>query len=147
MLASLLLDIEGTVLCFDANKQLGDWTINNPDRDARADAAYNAGKVLNWIDSSLDYDGRSRGGQANNGDLEGITRCGDARHGTPAGMWKDFTEQGYSALRDDHRLDTTQDRHVSPTGANYDNSTVRLSDNNGDKGRKEHELNSRPHAN
>lgn len=101
-----------------AYHRLGDWTSNNKDPDARADAAFNAARVLNYIDTSLSSSGEHRGKAHNNGDLEGITRSGDARHGTPAGMWKDFTEQGYPALRGDHRLDSTSDSHVRSDGTN-----------------------------
>lgn len=99
-----------------AYKRLGDWTINNPDPDARADAAFNAARVLNYIDTSLSAMGKDRGKSHDNGVLEGITSSGDARRGTPAGMWKDFTEQGYTALRDDHRLDPTNDSYVREDG-------------------------------
>lgn len=119
-----------------AYERLGDWTNNNPDPEARADAAYNAARVLNWIDTSLTASGKSRENQADNGDLEGITRSGDARRGTPAGMWKDFTEQGYSALRSDHRLDRNNDRHVSSKGGNYDNVTVILGNTVDDRYKK-----------
>ncbi len=104
-----------------AYERLGDWTTNNPDSDARADAAFNAARVLNYIDASLSASGEDRKEASCNGDLEGITSSGDARHGTPAGMWKDFTEQGYGALRADHRLDTTSDSHVRSDGSNKDN--------------------------
>lgn len=119
-----------------AYERLGDWTENNPDPQARADAAYNAARVLNWIDTSLTARGVSRDHQAGNGDLEGITRDGDARRGTPAGMWKDFTEQGYKALRSDHRLDHNTDWHVSSRGGNYDNVTVVLGDTVNDRSAK-----------
>ncbi|WP_449102648.1 hypothetical protein [Pseudomonas extremaustralis] len=119
-----------------AYERLGDWTENNPDPQARADAAYNAARVLNWIDTSLTARGVSRDHQAGNGDLEGITRDGDARRGTPAGMWKDFTEQGYKALRSDHRLDHNTDWHVSSRGSNYDNVTVVLGDTVNDRSAK-----------
>ncbi|QJI32758.1 hypothetical protein HKK55_19520 [Pseudomonas sp. ADAK18] len=104
-----------------AYSRLGDWSAENKDPDARADAAFNAAKVLNYIDTSLSASGQQRGTAHNNGDLEGITSSGDARHGTPAGMWKDFTEQGYTALRDDHRLDATKDPYVRPNGTNKGN--------------------------
>ncbi|QVX14697.1 hypothetical protein DB356_08245 [Pseudomonas congelans] len=100
-----------------AYKQLGDWTENNKDPEARADAAYNAARVLNYIDASHGASGSDRGDKAGNGDLEGITDDGDARHGTPAGNWKDFTEKGYGALKDDHRLDKTNDTHVKADGS------------------------------
>ncbi|WP_231988979.1 hypothetical protein [Pseudomonas synxantha] len=99
-----------------AYRRLGDWTINNKDPEARADAAFNAARVLNYIDTSLSANGEHRGKAHDNGELEGITSSGDARRGTPAGMWKDFTEQGYTALRDDHRLDSTKDNYVKKDG-------------------------------
>lgn len=107
-----------------AYERLGDWTANNPDPESRADAAFNAARVLNWIDTSLTAKGKSRGKYSDNGDLEGITRSGDARRGTPAGMWKDFTEQGYRALRSDHRLDPNSSRHVTSNGTNNSNAAV-----------------------
>lgn len=77
--------------------------------------------MLNYIDTSLSASGEDRAQASGNGDLEGITRSRDARHGTPAGMWKTFTEQGYSVLRADHRLDSTSDTHVRSDGSNKDN--------------------------
>jgi hypothetical protein len=105
-------------------KQCGDWTSANPDPKSRADAAYNAAKVLNWIDSSKNRDGEDRdsvNGGVGDGNIEGITNDGDARHGTEAGNLKDFAEQGYGALKDDHRLDQTDDTHVRKDGSNMDN--------------------------
>jgi hypothetical protein len=55
------------------------------------------------------------------GNIEGITRDGDARHGTEAGLVKDFAEQGYGALGADRRLPTTSDTHVKKDGSNKDN--------------------------
>jgi hypothetical protein len=107
-----------------AYKQLGNWTEDNKDPEARADAAYNAAKVLNYIDSSSAANNKSRGALAQNGDLEGITKDGEARHGTPAGNWKDFTEQGYNALKDDHKLDKTNDAWVKGNGSNRDNFSM-----------------------
>jgi hypothetical protein len=104
-----------------AYKQLGDFSDKNTDPKSRADAAYNAAKVLNYIDSSDTADGKDRKEVAGKGDLYGITKDGDARHGTPAGNWKDFTEKGYGALKDDHRLDKTNDSHVRADGTNKDN--------------------------
>ncbi|SKA97971.1 hypothetical protein SAMN05421862_11288 [Pseudomonas extremaustralis] len=51
-------------------------------------------------------------------------------------MWKDFTEQGYKALRSDHRLDHNTDWHVSSRGGNYDNVTVVLGDTVNDRSAK-----------
>lgn len=107
-----------------AYERLGNWTDSNPDPVSRADAAFNAARVLNWIDTSLTATGKSRGKYSDNGDLEGITRSGDARRGTPAGMWKDFTEQGYGALRSDHRLDPNPSRYVTSNGTNNSNASV-----------------------
>lgn len=81
-----------------AYNQLGDWTSSNPYPQSRADAAFNAARVLNWIDASLSATGKSRGTDANNGVLEGFTSSGYAVDGTPASMWQAFTEKGFSAL-------------------------------------------------
>jgi hypothetical protein len=104
-----------------AYKQVGDWTDTNKDPEARADAAYNAAKVLNYIDSSETAKGKDRGGVANNGDLEGLTSKGEARPGTPVASWKDFTERGYATLNDDHKLNATKDPQVRDNGTTYNN--------------------------
>ena len=100
-------------------ERCGDWTSDNPDPESRADAAYNMAKVLNHIDSSLDRDGNSRG--LADGDIQGITSSGDARHGTEAGRLKDFAEQGFSVFSSDNRLDQTNDKQVRQDGSNKDN--------------------------
>lgn len=101
-------------------KQCGDWTENNPDPEARADAAYNMAKVLNYIDTAQNREGGERQ-NAGDGNIEGITSDGDARHGTEAGMLKDFAEQGYGKLPETRQLDKTNDTHVRLDGSNKDN--------------------------
>ncbi|GIZ53627.1 hypothetical protein [Noviherbaspirillum aridicola] len=102
-------------------QRCGDWTANNPDPKSRADAAYNIREVLEYIDSSKSADGRDRGGAAGDGNIEGITKDGDARHGTEAGLLKDFAENGYSVFDGTHRLHRTNDSHVRWDGSNKDN--------------------------
>lgn len=92
-----------------AYQTLGDWTANNMDPESRADAAYNAARVLNWIDSCLTAQGHSRGKDSNNGELEGFTQSGFAIDGTPASMWQDFTQEGYGALPYYRRLEPRDD--------------------------------------
>ncbi|MBD8095032.1 hypothetical protein IFT48_34085 [Pseudomonas fluorescens] len=99
-------------------ERLGDWTASNPDPASRADAAYNAARVLNWIDTSLTAVGEDRGHYSNNGVLEGYTSNGNAAFGTPAGAWEGFIEQGYHALNRDHLLEWTNDANVTAEG-NY----------------------------
>lgn len=101
-------------------QQCGDWTQANSDPAARADAAYNLARVLNYIDSSTNREGGERANAADN-DIQGITSDGDARHGTEAGMLKDFAEQGYDSLPHDRKLDLTNDSHVRIDGSNMDN--------------------------
>jgi hypothetical protein len=78
-------------------------------------------KVLEDIDSSKNANGMGRGKAAGDGNIEGITADGDARHGTEAGLLKDFAEKGYDALKVNHTLDTTTDTHVRSDGSNKDN--------------------------
>lgn len=101
-------------------KQCGDWE-HDPDPAKRADAAYRVAEVLKYIDSSKSAKGLDRGPVAGDGDIQGITKSGDARHGTEAGLLKDFAKNGYGALKADHRLDTTKDSHVRENGTNKDN--------------------------
>jgi len=115
-------DIKFDQLC----KQTGvDPKLDIKDSKQNPDAVYRLAKVLEYIDSSKASNGGDRSGkvQAGNGDgnIEGITKDGDARHGTEAGMVKDFAEQGYSSLGDAHQLPTTNDTHVKADGSNKDN--------------------------
>lgn len=101
-------------------ERCGDWTANNKDPKSRADAAWKMAHVLNWIDNSKTAHGKDIK-EAGNGDITGITKSGDARHGTEAGLLKDFGDKGYPAIKDDQRLDTTKDSHVREDGTNKDN--------------------------
>ncbi len=104
----------------ELKKQCGDWTEANRDPKSRADAAYNMSKVLNYIDSNQNRNGEERE-CAGDGNIEGITSHGDARHGTEAGMLKDFAEKGYESLPQNRQLDKTNDTHVRMDGSNKDN--------------------------
>ena len=96
-------------------KQVGDFETD-------PDAAYRASAVLQHIKSSATSGGKERSGDVtNNGKIEGFTKDGDARRGTEAGLLQDFGRQGYSILKDDQKLDTTNDEHVKQDGTNLDN--------------------------
>jgi hypothetical protein len=115
-------DIKFDQLC----KQTGvDPKLDIKDSKQNPDAVYRLAKVLEFIDSSKSASGGERSGkvQVGNGDgnIEGITKGGDARHGTEAGVVKDFAEQGYGSLGSDHQLPTTNDSHVKEDGSNKDN--------------------------
>ena len=103
-------------------KQCGNWEDPNLPPDQRADAAYRASEVLNYIKTSKASDGSDRSQSVqDDGKIDGFTKDGDARHGTEAGLLKDFGEQGYGALKANHSLDTTSDTHVNKDGTNKDN--------------------------
>ncbi|MCY1032721.1 hypothetical protein OV207_14720 [Corallococcus sp. BB11-1] len=114
-------DIKFEQLC----KQTGiDPKLDLKDAKQNPDAVYRLAKVLEFIDSAKAATGGERsnkvqGGQGD-GNIEGITKSGDARHGTEAGMVKDFAEKGYSFLGE-HQLPTTKDTHVKADGSNKDN--------------------------
>jgi hypothetical protein len=115
-------DIKFNELC----KQTGvDPKLDLKDSRQNPDAVYRLAKVLEYIDSSKISDGGERTGKVQggkgDGNIEGITKHGDARHGTEAGMVKDFAEKGYASLGSDHRLPTTSDTHVKKDGSNKDN--------------------------
>ncbi|HEY4048480.1 MAG TPA: HrpF/NolX family T3SS translocon protein [Acidobacteriaceae bacterium] len=98
-------------------KQVGDWTDPKLTPDQRANAAYRASEVLNYIKSSNASDGSTRSSSVkDDGRVDGFTKSGDARHGTEAGALKDFGEQGYGALSQNHALDTTSDKYVNKDG-------------------------------
>ncbi|NOK15581.1 hypothetical protein [Corallococcus carmarthensis] len=114
-------DIKFEQLC----KQTGvDPKLDLKDPKQNADGVYRLTKVLEFIDSAKastggDRSSKVQGGQGD-GNIEGITKDGDARHGTEAGMLKDFAEKGYSFLGE-HQLPTTKDTHVKADGSNKDN--------------------------
>jgi len=101
--------------------RFGDWTADNKDPKSRADAAYNMAKVLNSIKALKNRENGDRGEVHTNGKIEGITKSGDARHGTEAGVLKDIAEQGLSALPQNRQLPATKDTHVRLDGTNKDN--------------------------
>ncbi|RKG81690.1 hypothetical protein D7W79_04745 [Corallococcus exercitus] len=114
-------DIKFEQLC----KQTGvDPKLDLKDPKQNADGVYRLTKVLEFIDSAKASTGGDRGNKVQNGkgdgNIEGITKDGDARHGTEAGMLKDFAEKGYSFLGE-HQLPTTKDTHVKADGSNKDN--------------------------
>ncbi|AKQ66073.1 hypothetical protein A176_002985 [Myxococcus hansupus] len=114
-------DIKFEQLC----KQTGiDPKLDLKDAKQNPDAVYRLAKVLEFIDSAKASTGDDRSNKVKNGkgdgNIEGITKDGDARHGTEAGMVKDFAEKGYSFLGE-HQLPTTKDTHVKADGSNKDN--------------------------
>ncbi|MFB1484611.1 hypothetical protein [Corallococcus sp. RDP092CA] len=114
-------DIKFEQLC----KQTGvDPKLDLKDPKQNADGVYRLAKVLEFIDSAKASTGGDRSnkvqGGVGDGNIEGITKDGDARHGTEAGMLKDFAEKGYSFLGE-HQLPTTNDTHVKADGSNKDN--------------------------
>lgn len=101
-------------------KRFGDWTADNPDPNARADAAYRAAETLKHIDTLPGANGQHRGAASGDGDISGITKDGDARHGTEAGVLKDFAEKGWEYLEGLKGLPKTKDSHVRMDGTNKD---------------------------
>ncbi|MFY2557348.1 hypothetical protein ACN469_06975 [Corallococcus terminator] len=114
-------DIKFDQLC----KQTGiDPKLDLKDAKQNPDAVFRLAKVLEFIDSAKASTGGDRDSKVKNGkgdgNIEGITKSGDARHGTEAGMVKDFAEQGYSFLGE-QKLPETKDTHVKADGSNKDN--------------------------
>lgn len=102
-------------------ERFGDWTDANKDPKSRADAAWNMAAVLNNVKSLNGRDGSERTEVSANDKIEGITKDGDARHGTEAGVLKDIAEQGLKMLPDNGQLPDTKDTHVRIDGTNKDN--------------------------
>ncbi|WP_380183862.1 hypothetical protein [Kalamiella sp. sgz302252] len=103
----------------ELKKQFGDWTANNPDEKSRALAAKNMSYFLNNVKALDNREGGDRGKISTNGKIEGITKSGDARHGTEAAIVKDVAEQGLDkAFPKDGRLTTTNDEMVNLNGTN-----------------------------
>ncbi|AZI50783.1 hypothetical protein CBF16_07915 [Pantoea agglomerans] len=105
----------------ELKERFGDWTDANKDPKSRADAAYNMACVLNSIKGLNARDGSERKEISANDKIEGITKDGDARHGTEAGVLKDIAEQGLKMLPENKQLPETNDSHVRMDGTNKDN--------------------------
>ncbi|WLS79822.1 hypothetical protein Q3V30_04770 [Erwinia pyri] len=103
----------------DLKKQFGDWTANNPDEKSRALAAKNMSYFLNNVKALDNREGGDRGDISTNGKIEGLTKSGDARHGTEAAIVKDVAEQGLDKMfPKDGRLTQTKDEMVNLNGTN-----------------------------
>lgn len=80
-------------------KQVGDWTSNNPDPTSRADAAYNAARVFNYIESGKDS--RTANSRPNSEATDGLRYAGyPPREASNAELMENFLQNGYSALID-----------------------------------------------
>lgn len=93
------------------SRHLGDWTNANPNPQSRADAAYNAARVFNYIDG-INVKESARGDNTKgNARIEGEYQSplpppfDDAEiidgDGSEAALLKKFSQEGYTAL-DDH---------------------------------------------
>ncbi|WP_338557737.1 hypothetical protein [Erwinia sp. E_sp_B04_7] len=103
----------------DLKKQFGDWTSNNPDEKSRALAAKNMSYFLNNVKALDNREGGDRGDISTNGKIEGLTKSGDARHGTEAAIVKDVAEQGLDKMfPKDGKLTQTNDEMVNMNGTN-----------------------------
>ncbi len=104
-------------------KQLGDWTASNLDPQKRADAAYNAAHVLNYIDALESKNTSRLPENYGNGEIEGeyesplLPPFNEAWIGenTEAALLDRFSKEGYRVLGDhgapvasDHEKITTQ---------------------------------------
>lgn len=82
-------------------EQVGDF-------EKDADAAYRASQVLKHIETH-DADGKTiTGGDVGNGSIDGITKDGEARHGTEAGRLQDFGKYGFASLKGPEQTDASR---------------------------------------
>lgn len=99
-------------------ERFGDWTADNPDPKSRALAAKNMSWFLNSVKALKNREGGDRGDQHTNTDISGITKNGDARHGTEAAIVKDVAEQGLDKMfPKDGQLTKTNDNMVNLNGS------------------------------
>ena len=79
-------------------RQVGDWTLNNPDPKSRADAAYNAAKVFNYMTSG--FDSRTYNSPAGSSITHGEQVGYPPSEGSNAELLGNFLDNGYSVLKD-----------------------------------------------
>jgi hypothetical protein len=112
------------------------------DFETDADAAYRASQVLEHIETH-DADGNVlSGGDVGNGSINGMTKGGEAKHGTEAGRLQDFGKYGFSALKgpeltEDDKIDFARESAGLPPASEVDinNLETTTADPN-DKNRK-----------
>ncbi|GGJ85883.1 hypothetical protein [Pseudomonas matsuisoli] len=73
-----------------------------------ADAAFRATQVLEHIETH-DADGKTvSSGDVGNGSIDGMTKGGEAKHGTEAGRLQDFGKYGFSSLKGPEQTDESK---------------------------------------
>ncbi|KAF1012200.1 MAG: hypothetical protein GAK32_00314 [Pseudomonas fluorescens] len=82
----------------DLKRQVGDWTVQSPDPESRANAAYDLDKVLRFIDN-LD-DRPLNASRSRNGKIDGFANDGYfTENNSKASTLKAFSLKGYEVLR------------------------------------------------
>ena len=77
-------------------KHTVDWTENNKNPESRADAAYNAARLLNFIDSPNAH--AVRFGQHNDGFISGLLPSNHTEKHSEHALLSEFIKKGYSSL-------------------------------------------------
>jgi hypothetical protein len=77
-------------------KHTGDWSESNTNPESRADAAYNAARLFNFIDSPDAH--TVRFGQHNDGFLSGLLPSNRTEKHSEHALLSEFIEKGYSSL-------------------------------------------------
>lgn len=116
-------------------EQVGDFETD-------ADAAYRASQVLEHVETH-DGDGKVlTGGDVGNERIDGMTKGGEAKHGTEAGRLQDFGKYGFAALKgpeptEDSKMDFAREAAGLPPASELDipNLETTTSDAN-DKNKK-----------
>ncbi|WP_226477602.1 hypothetical protein [Pseudomonas sp. MWU16-30323] len=107
----------------DVFRHTGDWTPDNPDPDKRADAAYNAARLLNYIDDNPKEPTKNPIRFLGNSEIDGeilspLPPPFDETYllpGSEADLLKKFSTDGYSALPD----------HGTPLATDNEKNTTR----------------------
>jgi hypothetical protein len=95
------------------------------DFEKDADAAYRASQVLEHIETH-DADGKVlTGGDVGNGSINGMTKGGEAKHGTEAGRLQDFGKYGFESLKgpeltEDDKIDFAREKAGLPPASEVD---------------------------
>jgi hypothetical protein len=107
----------------------GDWDDPKRSEAERRQSAYNAARHVGMCQNKNCWDGTDRGDVKNSGKLDGATKDGDIRAGTPMAALKDSLKGGSPEEQDrntqsilgDPNLARTKDSHVRKNGTNKDN--------------------------
>jgi hypothetical protein len=108
----------------NSKEKFGDWE-NEKDPEKAARSAIKFRQLAEFADNASSKDGKDRGEEANNGNINGFTKDFDVRNGTEGAIMADYFRKGRQFIVDTHgdgvntagHLSATKDKYVRQDGS------------------------------